>query len=966
MERPLPQKILDYEVHALLGKGSFSEVYEGRRGEERFAIKLMKPPLRINAEELLASLRYEFWVLKDLVHPNIVRLFDFGQLPDRRLYLVEEFVRGVPLNVYCSRRPFRECEPIFIDLLKALNELERWRLVHGDVKPANILVAESDRGPQVKLLDFGMARPDSSVRMSVRPYVGMSEGKNDRTNIRTYGHTDKAVFGGTPSTMAPEVVLRRPSDHRSDLYSLGVCFYASLAGQNPFIGKTVEETLQAHLNKKVEPVGLSRRDIPPEWGDLIHRLLEKNPDGRPASALKALSLVQKDAFVLSPSAFVGRKEFLSRAMEIESALTKGTMRALVVQGKKGIGVTRFLREVFYRLISAHPELRDRIALVETLPAPDVPILLIDRLPPPSVYHAVTLHLEPMTEEEVGEWTTLLLNLPSTPKKFVEKFFSLTGGHPQSVWDLLNLLSEKGMLADSSGLVTPSKLSLIDWESLLPGQEKAGGLEENIDWLFAEVRRRISSRTLSGDDPVWRRLDDLVLGGKEPAERLLRRARTLVLKGEAAIDEGKFDRAKEALTAALEIFRGSAGEDVSEIRTRNFLAYILLRQGRAHEAVKEFEATLATVRETLKPDEALKITNLDLGLAYLQAGNFRQAISRLLEELEFHRSLQSDPAQKKGGVIHEIGCLYNLAQSHAALGETGEAEKYFREVIDRARERGEAAFILRGLNGLGNLLKSSPRWEEGLVSYGEALELALALRDFSSATAAAQNRGSLAALHGLTQEAIDDLTDSLKFAAKIETPYAFEKMLVCRSHVELGEVYVGLKRFSEGQDHLDRAWHLAEKDPDLTHFLFWVLLGRCRLWKGLDDTDRFKQDLARLNFYADTDEKRIHLDGLGSPAEAPLSAVTRVEIPAVAPVLEPKESELTILLKITGDLLEDIPLKDLLKKILSHAIRLASAEIGVVLLADEKGELTPTLSLNAELSEELCDVSLSVAKEVLTT
>jgi serine/threonine protein kinase len=201
--------ILGYEMRTLLGKGSFSEVYEARKGDKLVAIKLMKPPLTTDNRGLLDILRYEFWLLKDLTHPHIVRVFDFGQLEDGRFYLIEEYVAGVPLDVFCQR-PFRDCEPIFTQILQGLAELESCGIVHGDIKPANILVTEIEKTPSAKILDFGMAHLKQ-----------------------------KALFGGTPSTMAPEVILHQNSDHRSDLYSLGVTFYTCLSGKNPLLGKDV-------------------------------------------------------------------------------------------------------------------------------------------------------------------------------------------------------------------------------------------------------------------------------------------------------------------------------------------------------------------------------------------------------------------------------------------------------------------------------------------------------------------------------------------------------------------------------------------------------------------------------------------------------------------------------------------------------------------------------------------------------
>ena len=175
-------QILGYQLGELLGKGSFSEVYKGKKGEHmaashQVAIKLMRPQSAIDPQTILSSLRYEFWVLKDLVHPNIVRLFDFGQLDDGRIFLIEEFLEGETLDQFCRNRSFAECEPVLIGILQGLQELDRWHIVHGDLKPANILVGPFEAASTAKILDFGMARLN---RTTVRQFDS-GKRKNRRT-----------------------------------------------------------------------------------------------------------------------------------------------------------------------------------------------------------------------------------------------------------------------------------------------------------------------------------------------------------------------------------------------------------------------------------------------------------------------------------------------------------------------------------------------------------------------------------------------------------------------------------------------------------------------------------------------------------------------------------------------------------------------------------------------------------------
>lgn len=986
----------------VLGRGASSTVYEGVQDGRRVAVKLMAPPVGVDAEAVLSNLRYEFWVLKDLHHPNIVRVEDFGALADGRIFLIEELLEGVALDVFCRERAFGACELVFVDVLQGLAELARWHIVHGDLKPENILVTSLDDKPRAKILDFGLARAGG---------VG-PDGSGAGTG------------GGTLTTMAPEVMLGRRGDTRADLYSLGVVLYTCLAGANPFLAKTSDETIAAHLHASPTLIGLVRDDVPPAWADLIHQLMAKNPFDRPATAAKGLSLVRRDAFTLTPTAYVGRRSELERALQIEKALMAGRKTALCVYGPPGAGVRRFLREVFYRLIVRRPEARGRIGLWDdpvviwqdgtadgaggndaqtriSGSEGGTQILLLDRAVAPAGYDRIEIKLGPLTREETATWLGLVLGVLPVPGTFIEKVIALTLGYPAAVWEMLLRLNEKKQLTDVAGQVTAAKLALVDWETLTPG-EQVSGAATNFDRLAADIKRRVRQRKIIESDPAWAEIERLAETG-ESAHRLRRRGDVLALKGEALIDEGKFDRARESLTAALEICKSDVERRVAEISLRNFLAYIMLRQGRAREAITAFEECLRRLQTELTPQEAARVTNLDLGLAYLQAGEFAQAVRRLSQELE-----TADGAKA-------MSLLYSLAQAYAGLADTDRAEEHYRRVLAAARGQVDPAFILRGLNGIGNLLRATERWQEARAAYGEALEVALAVGDFGAALAIRQNQGALSARHGLYDQAILELEESLHFAAKIALPYAHEKRLICRSLTELGEVRVTLGQIDPAFEAVGRAWHMAEDDEDLRDMRFWVLLARCkvRLKQEAPDEMAYKRDLTRLRFFADDEAKKQALvefeagvpqawsaamgtmvagrgerdsgsatgEAVGVSAAAgvftspagtveggrrtsrAVAEATRTAGSAGASGLA-AAAEFEVLLRINRDLVGEMPLEELLRRILGHAIELSQAELGVILLKDGKGELSPTLSLNAELNDALSEISRSVARKVL--
>src|SRR5687767_741994 len=102
-------KILDYELKSLAGRGAFSEVWRAEKNSRPVAIKLLNA-VSVSSAALLESLRFEFWVLKDLRHPNVVTVHDFGATEDGRVFLAEEWLDGTDLKTFCRGKSFSECE----------------------------------------------------------------------------------------------------------------------------------------------------------------------------------------------------------------------------------------------------------------------------------------------------------------------------------------------------------------------------------------------------------------------------------------------------------------------------------------------------------------------------------------------------------------------------------------------------------------------------------------------------------------------------------------------------------------------------------------------------------------------------------------------------------------------------------------------------------------------------------------
>jgi len=251
-------KVGRYEILDTVGAGASGRVvrahdpYIGRI----VAIKMFPPEIARGA----ARDRFfqEARVFGQISHPAILALHDMGideatQTP----YLVMEFVDGQPLDRVLEKGavPFPRACAWVGDIAVALSVAHRKGVIHGDVKPANILINGEGR---VKLSDFGTAR---------------------------VAHRD--VGGGqllgTPAYWCPEQIMGRPQDARSDLFSLGGVLYEMLTGQSPFHGDSIQAVCTRVLSSAPLPPSRTNSSVPQALDEIVARLLMKDPALRPAS-----------------------------------------------------------------------------------------------------------------------------------------------------------------------------------------------------------------------------------------------------------------------------------------------------------------------------------------------------------------------------------------------------------------------------------------------------------------------------------------------------------------------------------------------------------------------------------------------------------------------------------------------------------------------------------------------------------
>ncbi|XXT22821.1 serine/threonine-protein kinase [Sorangium sp. So ce429] len=271
----------EYRIEAKIGVGGFGTVYRAMHPVigKAAAIKVLSRQCSANPQ-LVSRFVAEARAVNQIRHRNIIDIFSFGALEDGRHYYVMELLEGMTLDAYRRKRgrlPPAEALPILVKIARALDAAHAAGIAHRDLKPENVfLVFDEDGAIFPKLLDFGIAKL-------------LGESSTTAHKTRT-GH-----LIGTPLYMSPEQCRGRNVDHRTDVYSFGILAHELLAGAPPFDGESAFDLLIKHTSEPAPPVSSVTTHLSPALDAPLLRMLEKDPESRPASLLEATAALVEAA-----------------------------------------------------------------------------------------------------------------------------------------------------------------------------------------------------------------------------------------------------------------------------------------------------------------------------------------------------------------------------------------------------------------------------------------------------------------------------------------------------------------------------------------------------------------------------------------------------------------------------------------------------------------------------------------------
>jgi serine/threonine protein kinase/tetratricopeptide (TPR) repeat protein len=262
-----------FVILQLVGAGGMGQVYKAQDAKLKriVAIKRMAPRLQENDQDRRRFLR-EAQQASALNHPNVAGIYDVFEENDE-IFLIMEYVEGTPLRAAMQAKPVVGTEDFFriaSQGLEALNAAHEKGILHGDIKPENIMLTPEGR---VKVLDFGVARRFSS-----------GTGDEATLTVATLG----GVTGGTPAYMAPEVLTQKSYDGRADLFSFGLVCYEMLGGRQPFETDSLAGTMASVLHTDPPPIEELNPKVSPSVSSVIQTMLAKEPAQRYSSARDVL------------------------------------------------------------------------------------------------------------------------------------------------------------------------------------------------------------------------------------------------------------------------------------------------------------------------------------------------------------------------------------------------------------------------------------------------------------------------------------------------------------------------------------------------------------------------------------------------------------------------------------------------------------------------------------------------------
>ncbi len=807
-----------YLVLERLGAGGMGVVYSAYDPEldRRVALKLLRANvLGLEAEEGRAHLLREAQAMARVSHPHVVPVYDVGTFR-QQVFLAMELVEAQTLRQWlkAAPRPWRQVLALFLDAGRGLAAAHAAGVVHGDVKPENLLVGRDGR---VRVTDFGLAR-------SANPQGDETPGT--------------PVAGGTPAYMAPEQM--DPDAHpdaRSDQFAFCVALYEALHGERPFAASTVRELLLEIRSGRVKPAPRGS-PVPPWLRRVVVRGLAVSPMDRHGSMDALLAVLQHD-----PAARWKRR------LQVAGSL------ALLLSA---VGITHAVHSRREPLCEGAQEALATVWGPAQQAAIESAFLATDKPFAAAAWKRVRRTLDVYTAEWVTTRTTACEATRvrhEQPEEVLARRMHCLDGRLAEVAALTQLFARADAgtveLAARAAEALPPLQRCSDLTALAarePEPVDAAARARAVALRQTLVRARALKAAGKYTEAVAL-LEPLAKTAKDAGDRY-GAADALLLLGELHEDAGERRKAEATLFEA--VWAAEAGRnDVAAARAWTALVRasgegleqyalawrwseraeaaierlggdavltaqlqvrtgaLLFAQGRYKEAAERQEAALARLEQTYGPD-SLEATDVRLGLGSTRLAQHRpeDALKLLQQALETRRKSLGPDHPDVARAQLDVAYVHWRQRNHAQVDELSRTAL---AVFERALGPDHPA-VASALNQMAAVAERLGRGEESLRLQERALDITIRSQGLESASTQITmgNLATLLARMGRHEEA---LSRYLSTIAPLEQRLEPQHPFLAMTFRACGNIYMDMKRYQEALPYLQRARAILESRQD---------------------------------------------------------------------------------------------------------------------------------------------------------
>lgn len=660
---PPPDRVGPYKLLQLIGSGGFGEVWLAERREpmvQRVALKIIKAGM--DDPSFIARFEQERQALAVIDHPHVARVLDGGITESGRPFFVMEYVQGEPITLFADRHRLDLAArlDLFADVCDAIQHAHHKGIIHRDIKPANVMVAMFEGKPNVKVIDFGIAKSTKAAEVPATM------------------HTTQAVFIGTPEYMSPEQagIGAIDIDTRSDVYSLGVLLFELLSGVLPLRFDSKQRAARGYA--------------------YVQSVIS---DFEPAAPSKVM-LTATDAQVDDIAKARGStREALIQELRTElewiplKAIRKDRNRRYSSAESLARDVRRYIRG---QPLEAAPE--SRVYLLRKF-------IARNRL---QVFAASVLVATLMIGVVIAGLALQYTRAKNDELRVISEFQR----------DMLSQVDAKTVglrlredLLDRFGRT-------VDLQEWIPTAERDQRKREFAASLgnvnLADAANDLIDKTML--DPAATLIEERF---SDPKQRRLAAALYQVLADQYQV-RGFFERAAPLQIHALNLRLEELGvEDPETMRSMHNQSVLHMNMSKWDEAEALFKSTLAARRRILGDEHPDTFETLAaLGVMYRMKGDYAAAEPLYRESFERTNSAFGEGHPRTRAAMSGMGALYQ------SLGDSAAAEEWFTRALQGLDEPGTQirAESIGTLVNLGGALKSQDKYEEAERTLQSALEL----------------------------------------------------------------------------------------------------------------------------------------------------------------------------------------------------------------------------------------------------